>query len=420
MKSIFIVVEKLLSTDLFVDDAFISKCVRSLCDHHTIALFGKWGSGKRTLAKHIALDFAKKKGLKIRIIKHLLLLSDSVPSLCSTVLILDNPIKAQYTDRHNADIYDCLLKMRANAEKNKCYQIVVSHCNDIEVTKKLFKDSGRVINKLCPKIFSISSPIKTLTEIAKMKGKNISPKVIRKIAKENKTSSMGSTLTILLFLRIPVYENKEFLDNPITFLLKKLEDIAKSKNKKNREQLELLIGMIFRNQKKINSEVQAIKGQDVSITLKEGTGEEDLTHEFLQSYVEETQDGKSYRLIHDIITRCVLYTALKYDIHRDLVYRNCDPLLFLDCVRYQTRIPGEFYFDDKTLEIEIPPESFNSFEKSLVERNDTKILQNTKWRLLEDQNLEIKRHEAKTNSSNNDTKQTVPCLRIFDDHFGKK
>lgn len=343
-----------------------------------------------------------------------LLISDILASMCSTVLVLDNPIKAQYTDRHNADIYDCLLKVRANAKKNKCYQIVVSHCNDIERTKKLFEGSGREISKLFPEILSISSPIKTLTKIAKMKGKIISPEVIRKIALENKTSSMGSTLTILLFLR---NENKDFLDNPITFVLKKLEVMAKSKNMKNREQLKLLIGMIFHNQEKNNSEDQAIKGQDVSITLKKGEGEEDLTYEFLQSYVEETQDGKSYRLIHDIITRCVLYTALKYDINRDLVYRNCDPLLFLDCTRYQTRIPGEFSFDDKTLEIEIPTESFNSFAKSLVERNETGILQSAKWRLLEDQKLEIKRHEAKTNSSNNDTKQTVPCLRIVEDHF---
>ena len=85
----------------------------SLREHKTVALFGKWGSGKRTLAKQVAIILAREKGLKIEIIRNLLFLPKGLESLRTTVLILDNPNKAQYTDSHNANIFDCLLKIRA-------------------------------------------------------------------------------------------------------------------------------------------------------------------------------------------------------------------------------------------------------------------------------------------------------------------
>lgn len=108
----------------------------------------------------------------------------------------------------------------------------------------------------------------------------------------------------------------------------------------------------------------------------------------------KTWDGKSYRLIHDVITRCILFTALKYNIHRNLVYKECDPLLLLSSFRHKTiservKYPGEFIFDNQTLDIGIPTESFPSLAKTFGQRNDMMtMLRNA--RLCEDQEFQNK------------------------------
>ena len=87
-----------------------------------------------------------------------------------------------------------------------------------------------------------------------------------------------------------------------------------------------------------------------------------------------------------------LYTALKYNIHRKLVYKECDPLLLLSCFRLKTiservKYPREFIFDNQTLDIGIPIESFPSLAKIFGQRNDMMtILQNA--RLCEDREFQ--------------------------------
>lgn len=127
------------------------------------------------------------------------------------------------------------------------------------------------------------------------------------------------------------------------------------------------------------AEVKAILDLALSGNINEGTDKGDLTdgciQQFLQSYTEKTWDGKSYRLIHDAITRCVIYTALKCDSHHNLVYRECDSLLLLYFVRPKNAqrsltSPKEFIFNRKTFDIGLPVETFPTLAKSFVERNE--------------------------------------------------
>lgn len=53
-------VEKIISKELDADTGFISQCQEYLETWGNIAMFGKLGSGKRTLAAQIAIGFAKK------------------------------------------------------------------------------------------------------------------------------------------------------------------------------------------------------------------------------------------------------------------------------------------------------------------------------------------------------------------------
>ena len=150
-----------------------------LRDYQILVLFGKWGSGKRTLANQIASKLAIE-GLNIRVVRHFISIPDDLASTCSTVLILEDPIKFQYTDLHNAEIFDCLLQLKANAEKTNCFQVVVFHCEDIEQTEILIKGAKRNMDDLFPKIFRISFSTYQLTEIVKINGKTVSLNSLKK------------------------------------------------------------------------------------------------------------------------------------------------------------------------------------------------------------------------------------------------
>lgn len=373
----------------------------SLREHKTVALFGKWGSGKRTLAKQVAIKLAREDGLKIEIIRDWLILPKGLESSRTTVLILDNPIKAQHTGSHNANIFDCLLKIRA--EKNNCFQIVVFQCLESDRTEKIFNDAKRDIRDLCPKRFFISFS----KEIAKKEEKKISLNVLEKLSQNDQSLSMDSTLILTLFLRFPSDKRNIFLDGPVTFILKELEHIIKSQDVDKRLQILTLIEMAFHNGEMTKTKFEAI----MAYNIKNGTDKEELTREcikqLLQIYVEETRDGKSYRLIHDVITRCVLYTALKFINNRDPLYKKCNPLLLLDCVRSKTRSEqirskGEFIFDNKTFDIGLPTETFPLLAESLVQRNEIwNSLGNV--RIMEDKAFEHEWHM--TNGRHNKPKE---------------
>ena len=373
----------------------MSKFLLNLRDHQTLVLFGKWGSGKRTLAKQISLKLAREEGLKRRFVRHLISIPDDLASTCSTILILEDPFRPQYTDKHNAEIFECILKLRANAKQNRNFLLILFHCDDMNVIKKVCLDPiGKKINQLFPEtlVSRISFSKEILTIIAQTKKENISTEDIREIAKNDTSSGMGHTLTLALFLKTPFYEQKDFLKDPITFVLEKLKEMAKSETMNERVQFTTLVHMILDKENGITkSKVEAMVDQDVS----ENSEKETLAREcILQRYVEETYDGKSSRLIHDVITRCILYTELKYNIHRNLVYRECDPLLLLSCFRHKTIserfiYPGEFIFDNQTLDIGIPTESFPWLAKTFRQRNDMmNMLRNA--RLCEDREFQNK------------------------------
>lgn len=206
---------------------------------------------------------------------------------------------------------------------------------------------------------------------------------------------MGQTLTLTLFLKTPFYRNKDFLEDPITFVLEKLKEMATSETMNERVQFTKLVYMILNNKEITKSEVEAIVNQDVS----DNTEKENLTTEcILRRYVEETIDGKSYRLVHDVITRCILYTALKYNIHRNLVYKECDSLLLLSCFRHKTISErmisrGEFIFDNQTLDIRIRVESFPSLAETFLLQNEMMTMLGNA-RLFEDREFQNKWLEA--------------------------
>lgn len=96
-------------------------------------MFGKLGSGKRTLAAQVVIRIAKKNpALKIKIVTERDTLTEDLESRHLTILVIHDPVKSWYTDRYKEEIISILLKIctRAKNKDNDIYIIVVFHCND--------------------------------------------------------------------------------------------------------------------------------------------------------------------------------------------------------------------------------------------------------------------------------------------------
>lgn len=96
-------------------------------------MFGKLGSGKRTLAAQVAIRIAKKNpALKIKIVTERDTISENLVARHSTILIIHDPVKTWYTDRYTEEIISILSKICKSAKNknNKFYIIAVFHCND--------------------------------------------------------------------------------------------------------------------------------------------------------------------------------------------------------------------------------------------------------------------------------------------------
>lgn len=130
----YIPAEKITPKELDADTEFICKCQTYLeKSGTTLAMFGKLGSGKRTLAAQVAIRLAKKdQTLKIKIVTERDIISEDLESMHSTILIIHDPVKTWYTDRYTEEIISILLRICTSAKNkdNNFYVIAIFHCND--------------------------------------------------------------------------------------------------------------------------------------------------------------------------------------------------------------------------------------------------------------------------------------------------
>ena len=284
--------------------------------------------------------FAKEENLNIRVIRNMIVIPEDLASTRSTVLILNDPIKTQYTDEHNHEILRVLQQLRANAEESNGFQIAVFHCNDIRFIDGLYSNAKERSRNLYPKKVCVSLPTETMLEILQGKEEeNVSSEFQGKLTMDKIGYNMECKFTLALFLKSPSNQGTKFLDKFITFILKRLEEMVESQEKPvdERAQFKLLVDMMLRNRKIAEAEVENIVDHALSTAdLEEGRDRGNLIRECIQhlnhSFIEKTPDRISYRLKHDVITRCILFTALKHSNYNS-VFRECDPLLLFDCIR---------------------------------------------------------------------------------------
>lgn len=196
-----ITAEKNTPRELYVLNVFISGCEEYLEKNNMIAMFGKLGTGKRTLATQIAIRLAKKNTeSKIRIVGERELISKDFEFMQSTTLILNDPVKTCYTVSYAEEIINCLLKFCQNAKQNKSYILVIFHRDDLDSLYMQFGEMKKAFESTFQNVLRLYNERKTLSEIAKSKNAEISNEIIEKIQQGG--SSVGEFVKLTLFLKI--------------------------------------------------------------------------------------------------------------------------------------------------------------------------------------------------------------------------
>lgn len=112
-------------------------------------------------------------------------------------------------------------------------------------------------------------------------------------------------------------------------------------------------------------------------------------------FIEETADGRSYRILHDVITRCTFLAALEN--HMTLLLTECNPILIFDCIRVQSTVEkytqGQLPNDFRSISVGIPSKKFPEVARLIYQRTGMReVLQNS--RLYEDQKFQEEWNKA--------------------------
>lgn len=375
--------EKITPQELNADTGFISDYQDYLetCGN-MLAVFAKLGSGKRTLAAQIAIRLAKKDPkLKIKIVREGEDLSEDLASMQSTVLVIHNPVKTWFTSKHTDEIMSCLSKICMNAKKKNYYVISIFHCNDLESLKRLFRNYESLMEKLCSKRIQIRTTKQKLTEMANNTELDISNLTI-----QIDGASIGDPLKLTLYLRNRVFQNQNYLSNPTMFIYEKLKSLEESPEIHDQFAFKVMIFVVLHDGEIAKSELDDISQHSLFANLNDKMNLKGSINECVEQlrdlFIEETVGGRSYRVLHDVITRCTFLAAMEK--YRTLLFTECNPTLIFDCIRVKSVLQRCKYvklaYDFRDINIGIPTDIYREIAKLFFQRTEIRnVLQNSKF-----------------------------------------
>lgn len=254
-------------------------------------MFGNLGSGKRTLAAQVAIRLAKKNpNLKIKIVTERDTITEDLESRHSTILIIHDPLRTWYTDSYTENIISVLLRicMRAKNKGNAFYVIAIFHCND------------------------------------------------------------WNSLEMTLFLKTHAFQH--ILENPIISIIKTLKTLEASNKYHEQLAFKLMAIVMLHGGEIAKRELLAddFPNHEAFADLKEKMDVKGsimgCIDQLLEIILEETENGLSYCILHEVITRCTFIVA--FENHRTLLFKKCDAILVFECLQRKSLTERSPFSDD--------------------------------------------------------------------------
>lgn len=386
--------EKNTPKELAVFKKFISDGGEYLETSKMVAIFGKLGTGKRTLAAQIAIRLAKKtQNYEIKIVGERDLISKNLSLMYPTILIIHDPVKTCYTVRYTEEIISCLLKICKNARKKKSYILVIFHQDDLDSLYKQFGKMQTQFESMFKKqnVFYIPNSEQTFKEIVSSYNKEFSNNDIKKIQKE--CSGVGQLFIITFYLKTE-FHHERFLSNPTKSIVEALNTLEMSSDINNQAAFKFMVYIILHGGEIAKSMLKDIPQHALFGNLREKMDGEKTIEACIQKlidlYVKESADGGSYRVLHDVITKCTFLAA--FEKYMTLLLKECDLILLFDCIRLKSNTErifnrGQIIYDYRNLKIAIPTEHFPTIARLSFERNEIMdVFKNV--RLFEDGGLQ--------------------------------
>ncbi|XP_061177724.1 uncharacterized protein LOC133186506 [Saccostrea echinata] len=344
-----------------------------LRNNKTLALIGKWGSGKRTLAVQIALEMEKvlNDKFKFKVIHNFdETCGPSISGLSQpTVIILPDLYKFWRTDQHSEDVINTLIRIRSITKDRKLYIVATFTENAWESFAEYFPNKN--VDDLFPRRMSINLSPKTLSEIGRKNQVVLKEAAIKELLCVR--GVLGKPLITFLFCKYPVYRNPQFLRLPLFSILSELRRMRNSSD--DRKKFRVLEYTMLHG-----GEVEIEKLEnDIDHPLFDVINNVDDRKAYISDYITQLLNGymektkKSYRILHDVITKCVFLVAAERE--PEIMFKECDCFLLFDRIRQKSRMEkiwerGKFSCDDNSLTMGIPTESFPIVVKAFKHRKE--------------------------------------------------
>lgn len=68
--------------------------------------------------------------------------------------------------------------------------------------------------------------------------------------------------------------------------------------------------------------------------------------QLLEIFLEKTENGRSYHILHKVITRCTFIVA--FENHRTLLFKKCNAILVFECLRRKSLLRRSPFSEDPT------------------------------------------------------------------------
>jgi hypothetical protein len=303
------------------------------------------------------------------------------------LLLIPDLCRSWHTEQYTTDILDCVRTVLSSntyiiatirtAVYQGCTPYIRTSVNNVISRGTIIKPNQETLNKI------IDTCHLSFTEY------------FRRCDVLTQNSAVGTLLVIILCMKNPVYRNRAFLHDSLSFIISDLKKMAMSDDLNARIKFGILVYVMLHGgtvekdtlDSCTDPSLLGIKGEipDLPINIQ------GCVTELMDGYLEQTADGKSYRTLHEVITRCIFLAAAEMDFL--LLIEKCDPFLMFDCIRFKTtgekiRHGKEILIDTRELKVGVPTEFYRSLAKALKQRSDhvTNLLTKVSW--VEDKNFQ--------------------------------
>ncbi|XP_048780149.2 uncharacterized protein LOC125683239 isoform X2 [Ostrea edulis] len=360
--------------NLAEDTTLVLGLANNLQKHRTLALTGEWGSGKRTLAVQIALQVEKieKKTFKFKVLQEFdddkRSKLEAIKTTDPTILLMPDLCRSWHTEHHTTNIMNCVRSIISsntyiiatirNAVYKSCTKHTRSSIDDVFTQSVFIRPTHETLSKIVHK-FNFTNDART--EILKL------------------NTAIGTPLIITLCMKNPAYRTRNFLRDPLSFIISDLKKMRRSGDGNVRMKFEILVYIMLQGGTVAKYTLENCS--DPSLLAITGEIPNMLTYiqecvKELCGYLEETADGKFYRTLHEVITRCIFLAAAERELLS--LFGKCDAFLLFDCIRHLSRREkivrrSPIILDTKELKVGIPPVLYQGLANVFKQRGDDLI-----------------------------------------------